>query len=193
MGNAILKKNTHSSTIILALFTPNNEVTTMKKALSILFTLPLAMGAFAPVTGAQSDPVARNVILLIGDGMGINQVRIAEIYAGEMWNESLAISTIPYRAVTTTTSASSQVTDSAAASSALQSGYTFNNKAINILPDGAAAYTLGQAAKAAGKSVGVVTTTSLTDATPACVFAHVPDRSQQSEIAVQMPRLARWP
>ncbi len=132
------------------------------------------------------DGQVKNVILMIGDGMGINHVRAAEIYAAEVLGKELAISSIVDRTTTTTHSLTSQITDSAAAGSALLSGYKFENGAINMLPDGHYTYTLGQAAKAAGKSVGVLSTTRMTHATPASVFGHVASRDMENELAAQM-------
>jgi alkaline phosphatase len=57
---------------------------------------------------------------------------------------------------------------------------------VGVAPDGQSVPTLLEMAKAAGKSVGLVTTTSITHATPACFYAHVPKRGMESEIAAQL-------
>lgn len=141
-----------------------------------------------PVTGlaAESFGRARGIILFIGDGMGINQLRSAGIYSQQVLNKPLAIDSIPTRGTTTTYSADSEVTDSAAASTALYSGNKVNNGAVNILPDGRQLSTIGHAGKKAGLSVGVVSTTRITHATPAGVFSRSPDRDLENLIADQM-------
>jgi alkaline phosphatase len=88
--------------------------------------------------------------------------------------------------MTTTYSADSEVTDSASASTALYSGYKANNGVIGILPDGRKVFTIGHAAKKAGLSVGVVTTTRLTHATPAALYSHSAHRDDENFIAEQV-------
>lgn len=159
----------------------------MKKLLTLLLVVTLVLAVTPSLsTSHAQDAEAQNVILLIGDGMGINHVRAAEIYAAEVLDQELAISGINQRTTTTTYSLSSQVTDSAAAGSSLHSGYKFENGAINVLPEGDYTFTIGQAAQAAGKSVGIVSTTRMTHATPASVFGHVENRDLENELAAQM-------
>jgi alkaline phosphatase len=137
------------------------------------------------VVTATPEPAvrARSIILLIGDGMGINQVRITDIYAGEALGTETIFNSIATRGTTTTYAADSEVTDSAAAASAIYCGYKFNSRSIGVLPDGRSAFTIAQAVKKAGKSVGAVSTTRITHATPACLYAHTPDRDDENLIA----------
>lgn len=100
-----------------------------------LIILVLATGVPTLGLGAESMPRAKGVILFIGDGMGINQLRAAAIYSQQVFGKSLEIDSIATRGITTTYSADSEVTDSAAASTALYSGYKTNNGVLNILPD----------------------------------------------------------
>jgi alkaline phosphatase len=122
--------------------------------------------------------------------MGLAQTYSAEIYAEEVLDESMVMPSIETVAVTRTHSADSMVTDSAAAGTALHSGLKTNNGAINVLPDGEWAYTLGQAAQAAGKSVGVLSTARMTHATPASVYGHDADRDAENVFAAQMVEFA---
>lgn len=155
----------------------------------IIIALVVALSATATAE-TEIAPRAKGIILLIGDGMGLNQVRVADIYAGRILNKSLAVNSILTRGVTTTFSADSEVTDSAAAATALYSGYKCKNGAINILPDGRTVFTIGHAAKKAGLSVGVVSTTRLTHATPAAVYSQSPKRDCEAYIAEQLPEFA---
>jgi len=144
---------------------------------------------------------ARNVIFFLGDGMGINTLTAARIYAvGE--SGELTIDTLPESAFVKTFSNDAQVTDSAASMSAYMTGVKQNNGVISmsgdtsaIAPalDGGSRCTNGQAmptllelAKARGLATGIVTTTSVTDATPAATYAHACHRKLQNQIAAMM-------
>lgn len=135
-------------------------------------------------------PAARGVILFIGDGMGLNVVRAAEIYSQAIHKEPLIFNELPIRGVTITRSANSEVTDSAAAITALMSGKKTNNGRLNILPDDTIAYTIPKAAREKGLSIGVVSTTRLTHATPAGVYGHAASRNDEQLIADQFLDLA---
>ena len=157
----------------------------------VRFVRVMALCAIVIVTAANGAyaadaPHVTGIIMLIGDGMGINQVGSASIYARKVSGKSLAIDSIQTRGTTTTYSASSGVTDSAAAATALYTGHKANNGAINILPDKAKAYTIGEAAKKAGMAVGFITTARITDATPAGIYGHVPDRKMENLLADQL-------
>ncbi len=129
---------------------------------------------------------ARSAILLIGDGMGQ-----AHRLAGQLLSAGrggrMAMDRLPHAGVLNTLSADPAlfVTDSAAAATALATGVKTSNGAIAIDLDGRPRPTVLELAKRAGKSVGLVTTCQITDATPAAFAAHVPHRSDQSEIARQ--------
>jgi alkaline phosphatase len=125
----------------------------------------------------------RNVILLIGDGMGPGQLTAAEIMNG---NDSLALLSLPYMSMVTTYSASNYVTDSAASATALATGYKTNNQAISMSPEGENLITVVEVAETLGMSTGVVTNTRVTHATPACFMAHTSNREMEYEIAGQI-------
>jgi alkaline phosphatase len=149
-------------------------------------TMAILMIAVAAVAWGENSPQVKGIILLIGDGMGLNQVRSADIYSRQVLGKSLALDSIVTRGITTTYSANSEVTDSAAAATALYSGHKNNNGVINILPDGKYVNTIGEAAKKSGMSVGVISTARLTDATPAAVYSHAPRRNMEGLIAEQL-------
>lgn len=151
-------------------------------ALCAIVVVAVAVGTAC----AADAPHVKGIIMLIGDGMGINQVGSASLYARVVEGKSLAIDSMPTRGTTTTYSASSEVTDSAAAATALYTGYKTKNGAINYLPDKKIAYTIGEAAKKNGMAVGFITTARITDATPAGIYGHVKNRKQENELAEQM-------
>ena len=125
----------------------------------------------------------RNVILFIGDGMGFEQVKAAGIYANGS-EGSLCFELFPYRGEVTTYSADSSVTDSAAAATAIATGHKVNNGVISMAigGDSSELETLLEHAQSQGKSVGLVSTTNISHATPACFGAHESSRSNYSEI-----------
>jgi len=143
--------------------------------------LALAL-AGAAVEPAMAQGPARNVILCIGDGMGAAQVQVGHLFAGE----ALSMETMPHRATMTTASADDPITDSAAAGTAMATGRKANNGVISqSLPgDGAARRTILELLQERqGRRTGLVTTSFLTDATPAVFGAHEESRGLWSEIA----------
>ncbi|WP_425271757.1 alkaline phosphatase [Paenibacillus protaetiae] len=126
----------------------------------------------------------KNVILFVGDGMGLaarNAIRLATV--GE--NGKLAMDDMPYVGLIHTNS-TTPVTDSAASATAYASGVKTYNGAVGVDANKKNVKTIMEYAKEAGKSTGVVTTSQVTDATGAAFGAHVEDRSKQSDIALQM-------
>ena len=126
----------------------------------------------------------KNVIFCIGDGMGFEKVKAAGMYAhGEPG--TLPFEAFPYQGEVTTHSADSSMTDSAAAATALATGFKVNNGVLSTaLPgDGRELYTLLEFFRDQGKSTGLVSTTFLTHATPAAFGAHNLSRSNLKEIA----------
>ena len=155
-----------------------------------LCALALAAG---PAAGAER---AKNVILFIGDGMGVSTLTAARIYDGQKRgvdgaSNLLSFETFPDLALVRTYSADSLVTDSAAGASALLTGRRTLNGALGVtdkikFADCASAKdqsapTLAEQAKQVGLAVGVVTTAAITDATPASLYAHTPSRRWQSD------------
>lgn len=125
----------------------------------------------------------RNVIFLIGDGMGVGQLSAAEYVNGQ---ESLSISSMPYKSLVTTYSESAFVTDSAASGTALATGYKTNNGRISLSTSGETLTTVVEVAEENGASTGIVSNTRITHATPACFMAHVSSRGMESAIASQV-------
>ncbi len=127
------------------------------------------------------DDYPQNIVLFIGDGMGVAHISAGKIAAG-----TLHLERFPFSGLMTTHSANRLVTESAAASTALATGKKTNNRAVSVLPDGTPLKTLFEHARDVGKSTGVVVTSSVTHATPAAFVAHVDNRRKQAEIAVQI-------
>ena len=135
-------------------------------------------------TGLAAGAPPKNVIILIGDGMGFEQVKAAGMYKNGSPG-TLVMESFPHQGQVTTYSASSSVTDSAAAATAIATGFKVNNDVVSVANpgDGGELETLLEYFKALGKSTGLVTTTYVTHATPACFGAHESSRDSYAAIA----------
>jgi alkaline phosphatase len=123
----------------------------------------------------------KNIILLIGDGMGTTQ-----IYAGLTANKgNLNLNRAKVIGFSKTYSASSYTTDSGAGGTAISSGYKTNNYSIGIDKEGIPHKTILEIAENSGLSTGVVVTSSVTHATPASFVTHVNNRFSEEAIAEQ--------
>lgn len=129
----------------------------------------------------SEEPRPRNVILMIGDGMGVGQVSSASaILYGP--GGGLSLESAPITGLVRTHAGNELATDSAAAATAMATGFKAPKTAISILADGRRPLTLIEAVKSSGLGTGVVTTSGLADATPAGFLVHAGDRYQYAEI-----------
>lgn len=139
---------------------------------------------------------AKNVILVVGDGMGFSSITAGRIFEGQQRNvdgESnvLAWESFPYLAASKTYSANAQITDSASSATALTTGVkTINDlmglnhaAQLNSCHDQQTKMvtTLWEMAVSIGMSIGTVTTASITDATPGATYAHIANRRWESD------------
>ncbi|NLC55604.1 MAG: alkaline phosphatase [Armatimonadetes bacterium] len=132
---------------------------------------------------------ARNVILFIGDGMGPSQVSLAALYSKEIQKRPLRMldaAAAGRMGIAYTSSANALVTDSAAAATALATGFKTNNGVIGLDAEGKRVPTILELARDRGLRTGLVATASITHATPAGFAAHVSSRGSEFEIAAQM-------
>jgi alkaline phosphatase len=131
-------------------------------------------------------PSARNVILLIGDGMGEAQRKAAQWISKGMSGE-LVMDSLPVYGWSKTASLDSPITDSPASATAMATGKKTYKGRVAMDPDGNSLKTILEFAQEHGKSVGLITTVFLSDATPAAFAAHVPDRmTMRNEIAAMI-------
>ncbi len=150
------------------------------------------------------NALAKNVILMIGDGMGPNTVYAARLFDGQSRHKKgeeheLAFEKFPYVAYSKTYTTNAQTPDSAGTASAMMSGVKTKSGVINITEkamrgsctDALAnpVMTLGELAELAGIATGVVTTTRLTHATPAAFYAHSANRNWENDS--DLPKNAR--
>ncbi len=127
---------------------------------------------------------AGDVILFIGDGMGAEHVKAAGMYLNGSPG-TLAFESFPHQAHVLTASADNDVTDSAAAATAMSTGRKVNRGVISkAIPGGGENLeTLVEYFAGKGKRTGLVTTTFITHATPAAFAAHTGNRSNYNDIA----------
>ncbi|MDP3854197.1 MAG: alkaline phosphatase [Phenylobacterium sp.] len=145
---------------------------------------------------AQAAERAKNVILFIGDGMGVSTLTAARIFEGQRRgvdgaSNRLSFEAFPDLALVRTYSADSLVTESAASASAILTGRRTLNGALGVdnkvvrgdcaSAKAARVPTLAELAKRSGRATGVVSTAAITDATPASLYAHTPSRQWQAD------------
>lgn len=160
----------------------------MSGGLATLGVSLLRANGSASLSGTGKRP--KNIVYMVSDGMSAGAIALAEIASQAdrrrptNWATLLRDPSVA-RGMFDQASLSSSVTDSAAASSSWGSGSRVRNGAINTLPDGTALVPLAKLAKEKGLGVGLVTTTSIWDATPAGFASSVPKRSQYEDIVKQ--------
>lgn len=128
----------------------------------------------------------KNVILIIGDGMGINDITLAEDNVNGVYDFGLVLNQIENHGLATTHSADSQVTDSAASATALSTGVKTNNTRIAKDVNGNDLKTMAETAREAGKKVGIITDEDLSGATPTAFTVHNISRDNRKELANAM-------
>ncbi len=144
----------------------------MKKLICLCLLLVSVVGAWS-----QSP---KYVFLFIGDGMGYEHLKLA--------TEELSFANFPVKGELMTHSADKDITDSAAAGTALATGHKTSNGTIGM--DSARKVdfsSIAIEAKRQGWAAGVVTTVSIDHATPAAFYAHVPSRNMYHEISGFVP------
>jgi alkaline phosphatase len=151
---------------------------------SITVLMILAIALLAGCSGnklksPEQTPEVKNIIFFIGDGMGTAQVYGAMTIS----EEPLVIESFPYTGFSNTFSSDNYVTDSGAGGTALSSGAKTRNGMIGTAPDSTALTSITEIAKKNGLATGVVSTSSVTHATPASFVAHNSGRGNYEEIA----------
>ncbi|WP_164218536.1 alkaline phosphatase [Virgibacillus sp. YIM 98842] len=130
---------------------------------------------------SNGDEAVQNVIFMIPDGYATSYSSNYRLYKedGEpIWDDMLT-------GMMKTVSANNAITDSAAAGTAMATGEKTNNGMISMSPDGEELETILEASKEAGKSAGLVATSTITHATPAVFGSHTEARNDEHLIAPQ--------
>lgn len=204
---------------------PANGVTTVKTALCCAAALLLAASAIAesplPPPSSDADPAwwkqqgeialrkarswfpggperARNVIIFVGDGMGVSTVTAARILEGQLRGErgeenSLSFEQFPHLALSKTYTVNQQVSDSAPTMSAMMTGVKTLDGVLSVAGNitaqepsaqkvvAAAQETLLELAEKAGLATGIVSTARITHATPGATYSHTAARDWEAD------------
>lgn len=133
----------------------------------------------SPTEKKKKGKAPKNIILLIGDGMGT-----AQIYAGYTAKHGIMnITGMPVSGFSVTYSANDYITDSGAGGTALSSGIKTNNASIGVDANGKPVETILEMAEKRGLSTGLISTSAITHATPASFIAHTANRSKYEDIS----------
>ncbi|XP_018418848.1 PREDICTED: alkaline phosphatase-like [Nanorana parkeri] len=139
---------------------------------------------------------AKNLIMFLGDGMGVTTITAARIYQGQLLKQSgeeniLEMETFPYVALSKVYNVDAQVPDSAGTGTAYLCGVKTNSGMLGVSAaaqpsvctsaNGNEVESILHRAKQEGKSVGIVTTTRVQHASPAAAYAHIVDRDWYSD------------
>ena len=169
----------------------------MKKFYARLFSVIIAtVMAFVPVrslaaksadVGGADYKTCKNVIFMIGDGMGFNSINKTKLETGI---KTINMDLFPMNGESKTRSADNEVTDSAAGGTALSSAVRTNNSYVGVYSDDKYALeshpmNLAELAVAQGKKSGVITTDLTSGATPASFSAHTSSRTNELDITAQ--------
>ncbi len=151
--------------------------------LSILF---LGFWCFScnQATQKTNQKTVKNIIFLIGDGMGLAQMHAAMTAK----KSSLHIEKMPIVGLQKTHSSDNYITDSAAGATAFACGQKTTNQTVGLDSLGNPLPTILEMAAQKGLATGLVATCALTHATPASFAAHVPHRKMYEQIAEQMAK-----
>lgn len=128
---------------------------------------------------------AKNVILVIGDGTGINQITLSRMAIGGK-DYRLAIDQMPIFGMSLTHSFNDIYTDSAAAATAWSAGQKTKNRYLSIDSEKNKLESIPEKFFKKGYLTGIVATSSITHATPAAFYAHIDSRYKEKEIANQL-------
>ena len=157
-----------------------------------------AAAAVSDRAGEDFQPRAKNVIIFIGDGMGISTITAGRIYAGQQRGvdgESfkLSMETLPYMALSRTYSHDYQVPDSASTATAMVAGIKTRSRTLGLRSGvvvgdcasqaGNGTDTLFELAERQGMATGIVSTARITHATPAAAYAESASRDWENDVS----------
>ena len=140
----------------------------------------------APWPGGQRAAAqlvgARNIILFVGDGMGFEHVKAGRYFAGT----NMVFETFPHQGQMTHWAAGGGTTDSAASGTAMATGRKVSSGVISVARPGddSELLTVLEYQQSLGRRAGLITTSSITDATPAAFGAHEISRGSRTQIGI---------
>ena len=154
-----------------------------RRFFSVLLIVTALFSTFSCSNNDNQTPIkAKNVIVMIGDGMGPAQVYSLILTS----DEQTAFQRFPYSGFSITKSASNEITDSAAGGSAIANGTKSNNGNVGLNADSIPMPSMLELFAEQGKKTGIVVTCAVTHATPADFIAHNINRNNNEEIALEI-------
>lgn len=158
----------------------------MKKSLflsAIIFVLCL----FTTIESfASKQP--KYIFYFIGDGFGINHAEITNRYSKKVHSKPLAMYSMPSIGIYTTYAANREITCSAAAGTALATGYKTNIDFIGVNPNKEPLTSIAEICRDNSMKVGIISSVSIDHATPASFYAKQPNRSMAFEISMDLSK-----
>jgi len=165
---------------------PRRSLTATLAAIVVVLLLLVA----GPAGPAAAADLPRNIIIMFADGAAPTQWDFGRYSSRVLRQQPFATTDVVFRqgvmGLLATSPFDAYVTDSAAAASAMSTGSKVRNGAISITPDGSSPRTVMEAAKAAGKRIGLVTTATVFDATPAAFALHTKSRRDSQALVDQL-------
>lgn len=154
--------------------------------------MPTDKQVTAAMDNSYNGKKAKYVFFFIGDGMAMPQITSTEILKGSasgaaMQRQDLVFTNFRGQGTQTTQALNTFITESAAAGTALATGFKTNNDVLGVDPSGQTKYkSMAKMAKEKGMKVGIISTVSIDHATPAAFYANQKSRSNYYEIALQL-------
>ena len=168
---------------------PKMHLRTAQRSWLLVVALLIFAGCADMAARSGSAAVPKNIIILFADGVAATQWELGRYSARVLHNQSFAAIDVVFKdgalGLLSTDSRDAFVTDSAAAASAMSAGVKVDNSAVSMTPDGKAHRTVMEAARSAGKRIGLVTTAEIYDASPAAFSVHAKNRREAQSIVDQ--------
>ena len=160
----------------------------LRFAFAAIAVCAVTLAGCASMPGGESQAqTPKNIIIMFADGAAPTQWDFGRYSSKVLRQQPFVTTDVVFRQGTVgllvTGPNDAYVTDSAAAGSAMATGFKVNNGAVAVTPDGKPATTVMEAAKAKGKRIGLVTTATIYDATPAAFSIHAKSR-RDSQVLV---------
>jgi alkaline phosphatase len=151
------------------------------------------VGETGATARAQAPDRPQTVIIMFADGTGAAQWELGRYASRQLRDDPFAVTDTVFGrgslGLMTTHAATTIATDSAAAGSAMSTGSKTTIGSIGMTPDGQSPITVMEAAKASGKGIGLVTTATIYDATPAAFSVHARNRGDSQVLVDQLAAL----
>jgi alkaline phosphatase len=146
---------------------------------------------FPALSAPALAAVPKYVFLFIGDGMSFAQINAAQYYSGSDKSGDISISRLnftqfPVAGIVNTYNETSVIPDSASAGTAIACGVRTETGMLGLTADGQSVPSIAELLHAAGKKIGIVTSVTLNNATPAVFYAHSESRTDYADVSQQM-------